>query len=97
MVTHVSTVYKKKTIFKEYDEKLMLWCLQEIQAKLQVEKTRLTDQLKEEKESSTREIQHLKKTLSDTESHHEGEKAYLKENLSQVREWNFYHSLKPHQ
>lgn len=76
----------KNTIFNEYDEKLMLWCLQEIQAKLQVEKTRLTDQLKEEKETSSREIQHLKKTISDTESHHEGEKAYLKENLSQVRE-----------
>lgn len=59
--------------------------MQEIQAKLQVEKTRLTDQLKEEKESSLREIQHLKKTLSDTESHHEGEKAYLKENLSQTQ------------
>lgn len=59
--------------------------MQEIQAKLQVEKTRLTDQLKEEKESSSREIQHLKKTLSDTESHHEGEKAYLKENLSQTQ------------
>lgn len=75
----------KNTIFNEYDEKFML-CWQEIQAKLQVEKTRLTDQLKEEKETSSREIQHLKKTLSDTESHHEGEKAYLKENLSQVRE-----------
>nr|XP_034323207.1 golgin subfamily B member 1 isoform X4 [Crassostrea gigas] len=59
--------------------------MQEIQAKLQVEKTRLTDQLKEEKETSSREIQHLKKTLSDTESHHEGEKAYLKENLSQTQ------------
>lgn len=84
--------FTKNTIFNEYDEKFMLWCLQEIQAKLQVEKTRLTDQLKEEKESSLREIQHLKKTLSDTESHHEGEKAYLKENLSQVRvdeKWSF--------
>ncbi|XP_056021651.1 uncharacterized protein LOC125650483 [Ostrea edulis] len=59
--------------------------MQEIHAKLQVDKTRLTDQLKEEKASSTREIQALMKTMSDEKSHHEGEKAYLKENLSQTQ------------
>ena len=58
--------------------------LQEVQAKLQVEKTRLADQLQEEKDSSGREIELLRKSLSDMESLHEGEKAYLKENLSQV-------------
>ncbi|XP_062572417.1 uncharacterized protein LOC134234369 [Saccostrea cucullata] len=59
--------------------------MQEIQAKLQVEKTRLTDQLKEEKMSSTRQIQELEKSISDLKSHHEGEKAYLKENLQQTQ------------
>ncbi|XP_061171974.1 uncharacterized protein LOC133181501 [Saccostrea echinata] len=59
--------------------------MQEIQAKLQVEKTRLTDQLKEENVSSTRQIQELEKSISDLRSHHEGEKAYLKENLLQAQ------------
>ncbi|XP_078313538.1 uncharacterized protein LOC111129499 isoform X2 [Crassostrea virginica] len=59
--------------------------MQEVQAKLQVEKTRLADQLQEEKESSGREIELLRKSLSDMESLHEGEKAYLKENLSQTQ------------
>jgi hypothetical protein len=49
-----------------------------------VDKTRLTDQLKEEKASSDREIQALRTSLADEKSHHEGERAYLRENLSQV-------------
>nr|XP_022331623.1 myosin-10-like isoform X4 [Crassostrea virginica] len=59
--------------------------MQEVQAKLQVEKTRLADQLREEKDSSGREIELLRKSLSDMESLHEGEKAYLKENQSQTQ------------
>jgi hypothetical protein len=63
--------------------------LQESVSKAQMEKAGVEDALHRLNESSTSQIQDLNKTITEIKSANDGEKFYLKDNLSQVSStWN---------
>ena len=63
--------------------------LQESVSKAQIEKAGVEDALHRLTESSTSQIQDLNKTITELKSANDGEKFYLKDNLSQVSSaWN---------
>ncbi|KAK3098699.1 hypothetical protein FSP39_022200 [Pinctada imbricata] len=57
--------------------------MQEIQSKIQVEKSKLEEEFRESESAHASQVQELNQTISTLRSHSEGEKIYLKDNLSQ--------------
>lgn len=69
--------------FSECNE-ILTCILQESVSKAQIEKAGVEDALHRLNESSTSQIQELNKTITELKSANDGEKFYLKDNLSQV-------------